>query len=75
MWRCIVFAADLFSGYRHNPFQHCPQGDLHHKGKCWCDPKENFGACDVPVRPSFSSNVPSTDYEWYSCLKRYDAMF
>lgn len=44
-------------GYRHNPFQHCPQGDVHQKGKCWCNPKENF------------------DYEWYSCLKRYDALF
>ncbi|KAI0934140.1 hypothetical protein AcW1_005758 [Taiwanofungus camphoratus] len=44
-------------GYRHNPFQHCPQGDLHSKGKCWCNPSDNF------------------DYEWYSCLKRYDAMF
>lgn len=44
-------------GYRHNPFQHCPQGDLHSQGKCWCNPKENF------------------DYEWYSCTKRYEALF
>ncbi|KAI0724091.1 glycosyltransferase family 15 protein [Fomitopsis betulina] len=51
----IHFFNDI--GYRHNPFQHCPQGDLHHKGKCWCDPKDNF------------------DYEGYSCLRRYDAMF
>ncbi|KAI0093952.1 glycosyltransferase family 15 protein [Irpex rosettiformis] len=29
-------------GYRHNPFQHCPQGDAHSRGKCWCDPKDNF---------------------------------
>ena len=29
-------------GYRHNPFQHCPQGNDHKKGKCWCNPKENF---------------------------------
>ncbi|KAI0797902.1 glycosyltransferase family 15 protein [Abortiporus biennis] len=43
-------------GYRHNPFQHCPQGEAHKKGKCWCDPKDNF------------------DYEWYSCLKRYDKL-
>ena len=33
----------LLVGYRHNPFQHCPQGELHKKGKCWCNPKENFG--------------------------------
>lgn len=43
-------------GYRHEPFQvsclwqflrraddqHCPQGDAHERGKCWCDPKNNF---------------------------------
>ncbi|PVF94299.1 putative mannosyltransferase [Serendipita vermifera] len=29
-------------GYRHNPFQHCPQGELHKKGKCWCDENDNF---------------------------------
>ncbi|THU91143.1 glycosyltransferase family 15 protein [Dendrothele bispora CBS 962.96] len=51
----IHFFNDI--GYRHEPFQHCPQGAAHAKGKCWCDPKENF------------------DYEWYSCLKRYDDMF
>ncbi|CDO71226.1 Glycosyltransferase Family 15 protein [Trametes cinnabarina] len=51
----IHFFNDI--GYRHNPFQHCPQGELHKKGKCWCDPKDNF------------------DYEWYSCLKHYDALF
>ncbi|KAJ7273728.1 alpha-1,2-mannosyltransferase-like protein [Mycena haematopus] len=44
-------------GYRHEPFQHCPQGDAHRKGKCWCDPQQNF------------------DYEWYSCLNKYDALF
>ncbi|KAF7363460.1 Glycosyl transferase [Mycena sanguinolenta] len=44
-------------GYRHEPFQHCPQGDAHRRGKCWCDPQQNF------------------DYEWYSCLKKYDALF
>lgn len=51
----IHFFNDI--GYRHNPFQHCPQGASHSKGKCWCDPKDNF------------------DYEWYSCLKRYDGLF
>ena len=47
----------LATGYRHNPFQHCPQGDAHKQGKCWCNPKDNF------------------DYEWYSCLARYDKLF
>ncbi|KAJ3802847.1 glycosyltransferase family 15 protein [Lentinula aff. detonsa] len=51
----IHFFNDI--GYRHEPFQHCPQGEAHSKGKCWCDPAQNF------------------DYEWYSCLARYDKMF
>ncbi|KAI6022688.1 glycosyltransferase family 15 protein [Pisolithus marmoratus] len=51
----IHFFNDI--GYRHEPFQHCPQGDIHKNGKCWCDPGSNF------------------DYEWYSCLNRYDKMF
>ncbi|KAG5728003.1 Glycolipid 2-alpha-mannosyltransferase [Termitomyces sp. T112] len=51
----IHFFNDI--GYRHEPFQHCPQGEAHTRGKCWCDESQNF------------------DYEWYSCLKRYDAMF
>ncbi|CCA77793.1 probable mannosyltransferase involved in N-linked and O-linked glycosylation [Serendipita indica DSM 11827] len=29
-------------GYRHEPFQHCPQGDTWMNGKCWCDPKDTF---------------------------------
>ncbi|KJA27199.1 glycosyltransferase family 15 protein [Hypholoma sublateritium FD-334 SS-4] len=44
-------------GYRHEPFQHCPQGESHKRGKCWCDETQNF------------------DYEWYSCLNKYDKMF
>ncbi|THH01251.1 hypothetical protein EW026_g1423 [Hermanssonia centrifuga] len=36
----IHFFSDI--GYRHNPFQHCPQGDAHKKGKCWCNPNDNF---------------------------------
>ncbi|KAF5391378.1 hypothetical protein D9757_001875 [Collybiopsis confluens] len=51
----IHFFNDI--GYRHEPFQHCPQGDAHKKGKCWCDASQNF------------------DYEWYSCLARYDHLF
>lgn len=51
----IHFFNDI--GYRHEPFQHCPQGAAHKRGKCWCDPKQNF------------------DYEWYSCLNRYDKLF
>ncbi|KAL5533329.1 hypothetical protein ACEPAF_5105 [Sanghuangporus sanghuang] len=51
----IHFFNDI--GYRHEPFQHCPQGEAHSKGKCWCSENDNF------------------DYQWYSCLKRYDALF
>jgi alpha 1,2-mannosyltransferase len=51
----IYFFNDI--GYRHEPFQHCPQGESHKRGKCWCDPGQNF------------------DYEWYSCLERYDKLF
>ncbi|PPQ66071.1 hypothetical protein CVT26_010813 [Gymnopilus dilepis] len=51
----IHFFNDI--GYRHEPFQHCPQGDAHKRGKCWCDSAQNF------------------DYEWYSCLNRYDKLF
>lgn len=36
----IHFFEDI--GYRHEPFQHCPQGASHARGKCWCDPKQNF---------------------------------
>ncbi|KJA14559.1 glycosyltransferase family 15 protein [Hypholoma sublateritium FD-334 SS-4] len=36
----IHFFDDI--GYRHEPYQHCPQGAAHAKGKCWCDPKQNF---------------------------------
>ena len=24
-------------GYKHEAFQHCPQGELHEAGKCYCD--------------------------------------
>ncbi|KAG9048689.1 alpha 1,2-mannosyltransferase 2.4.1 [Tulasnella sp. UAMH 9824] len=42
-------------GYKHEPFMHCPTGDVHARGKCWCDQNHNF------------------DYEWYSCLKKFEA--
>lgn len=29
-------------GYRHEPFQHCPQGEAHKRGNCWCDEKDTF---------------------------------
>ncbi|KAG8929618.1 alpha 1,2-mannosyltransferase 2.4.1 [Tulasnella sp. 418] len=36
----IHFFNDI--GYRHEPFMHCPTGQVHAQGKCWCDQKQNF---------------------------------
>lgn len=36
----IHFFDDI--GYRHAAYQHCPQGDAHAKGRCWCDINVNF---------------------------------
>ncbi|CAE7130478.1 unnamed protein product [Rhizoctonia solani] len=36
----IHFFNDI--GYKHDPFMHCPQGEAHARGKCWCDAKQNF---------------------------------
>ena len=38
----VHFFRDI--GYRHDPFQRCPQGQYHQQGKCWCDPTDSFGA-------------------------------
>ncbi|KAG2105513.1 glycosyltransferase family 15 protein, partial [Suillus discolor] len=35
----IHFFNDI--GYRHDHFEHCLQGDVHTKGKCWCDPDKS----------------------------------
>jgi alpha 1,2-mannosyltransferase len=48
----IHFFNDI--GYRHEPFQHCPQGASHKKGKCWCDPAQNF---DYEVRDKHLSVI------------------
>ncbi|KZV80307.1 putative mannosyltransferase [Exidia glandulosa HHB12029] len=29
-------------GYRHEPFEHCPSGEAHARGKCWCSVDETF---------------------------------
>jgi alpha 1,2-mannosyltransferase len=29
-------------GYRHEPFQHCPTGEMHARGKCWCESTDTF---------------------------------
>lgn len=46
----IHFFHDI--GYRHAPFQHCPQGDAHERGKCDCKWYENYGARFIIVAES-----------------------
>ena len=41
----IHFFKDI--GYRHPPFQHCPQGDDWSNGRCGCNPSDSFGACET----------------------------
>lgn len=38
----VHFFSDI--GYRHPPFQHCPQGEEWRKGRCSCNPRDSFGA-------------------------------
>lgn len=49
----LHFFSDI--GYRHEPFQRCPQGEAHSRGRCWCDPKENFGMSAVHALTSLSA--------------------
>ncbi|GAB1517901.1 hypothetical protein RhiTH_000956 [Rhizoctonia solani] len=58
----IHFFNDI--GYKHEPFMHCPQGDAHARGKCWCDAKQNFDY-ECPQLPPVSNgmstpNLPGT---------------
>ncbi|KAJ7120038.1 glycosyltransferase family 15 protein, partial [Mycena epipterygia] len=36
----IHFFNDI--GYAHKPFEHCPEGDSHARGKCECNPDRSF---------------------------------
>lgn len=58
----IHFFHDI--GYRHNPFQHCPQGDVHRKGKCWCSPADTINAAAGRI----NANGQLTSY---SCTERF----
>lgn len=44
-------------GYRHEPFQHCPQGEAHKRGKCWCDRTQNFGDYEQFLDPFLNSEA------------------
>lgn len=38
-------------GYRHGPFQHCPDGpDWLSKGKCYCEPRTSFGEFELFIQ-------------------------
>ncbi|KAJ7854908.1 glycosyltransferase family 15 protein [Mycena leptocephala] len=41
-------------GYRHEPFQHCPQGPAHSRGKCECDITNNFDNENYSCLPRFN---------------------
>jgi len=58
-------------GYRHEPFQHCPQGEAHARGRCWCDINNNF---DWEWYVILKSVVGSVLMHRYSCTKRFTTM-
>ena len=53
----VHFFRDI--GYRHPPFQRCPQGALHSKGKCWCDPGDSFGEYFFKLPSFVQTHVPT----------------
>jgi len=52
----LHFFTDI--GYKHSIFQHCPQGKEHTRGKCWCDPQDNFDHTDYSCIPHFEKLFP-----------------
>lgn len=44
-------------GYRHDSFQHCPQGDAWSGGKCSCDPSDTFGQLSWHVLVMFTEEI------------------
>ncbi|KAG1810446.1 nucleotide-diphospho-sugar transferase [Suillus plorans] len=60
-------------GYQHEHFEHCPQGDVHTKGKCWCNLDKSVGKylyanVELPLK------LVSSDYQVYSCLYQHDKL-
>ena len=62
-------------GYRHGPFQHCPQGELHKQGKCSCNPNDNFGEPEISYGSYATSPTLNSDYISYSCLEKWEKLF
>ncbi|KAI0035052.1 glycosyltransferase family 15 protein [Vararia minispora EC-137] len=46
-------------GYRHHPLEHCPIGELHKQGKCWCKEEENFDYHWYSCMPKFERMLQS----------------
>lgn len=50
-------------GYRHDPFQHCPQAEAHTRGKCMCDPLDTYDwqwySCAQKYADKFPPSSPS----------------
>lgn len=42
-------------GYRHEPFEHCPSGEAHARGKCWCNTDETFDTMWYSCMQEFES--------------------
>jgi hypothetical protein len=61
-------------GYRHEPFEHCPQGVAHKAGKCGCDMKDNFDYQGF-VLAFHCSRTWFLMFRSYSCTYRYDRLF
>jgi alpha 1,2-mannosyltransferase len=65
-------------GYRHGPFQHCPDGpDWLSKGKCYCEPRTSFGEFELflqhcgPLSNSTLTTSPHPDLSFNSCLPKW----
>jgi len=52
----LHFFSDI--GYKHSIFQHCPQGEEHIRGKCWCNDKDNFDYAEYSCIRNFDALFP-----------------
>lgn len=53
----LHFFSDI--GYKHSVLQHCPQGDVHTRGKCWCNYYDNFDYQDASCLRHFDDLFPN----------------
>ncbi|EIW85168.1 glycosyltransferase family 15 protein [Coniophora puteana RWD-64-598 SS2] len=69
----VHFFKDI--GYRHSPFQHCPQGRDWSNGHCSCDPNDNFGGLFARWCASQHTDGTLLDFAQNSCLKQFMRLF